>query len=335
MGLLAGELYHEVVDGRHTGGSSDQHDVVDVAGGEARILDGLLEGPLARIREVGRELLELRPGELHVEVLRALVGGGDEGKVDRRLLNGRKLDLGLLGRLLEALQGHLVVGEVDALGVLERLDEPVHYALVPVVPAEMGVAGGRLHLEDALADLEDRHVEGATTEVEHQHGLVGAFLVEAVGECGCRRLVDDAEDLEPGDLAGFLRGGALGVVEVGGNRDDSLVDGVSEEGLGIAPQLLQDPRGDLLGLVGLAVDVDRPACAHLSLHRADGPIRVRDRLSLCNLADEHLTGLGKSHDRRRGPPAFCVRYDGGLARLEECDHRVSRAEVDSDGLGHF
>ena len=90
-----------------------------------------------------------------------------------------------------------------------------------------------------------------------------------------------------------------------------------------------------MGFVGLAVDVDRPARPHLTLHRTDGPIRVRDRLSLCDLADEHLTGLGKSHDRRSSPPAFCVRYNRGLARLEECDHRVGRAEVDSDGLGHF
>ncbi len=278
--------------------------------------------------------LELRPAELQIEVLRALVGGGDEGKVDRRLLDGRELDLGLLGRFLETLQGHLVVGEIDTLGVLERLDQPVHDALVPVVAAEMGVPGGRLHLEDALADLEDRHVERAATEVEHQDGLVGAFLIEAVGERGRRRLVDDAQHFEAGDLAGFLRGGALGVVEVGGDGYHGLVHGVAEEGLGITPQLLEDPCGDLLSLVGLAVDVDRPARAHLSLDRSHRPVRVRDRLPFCDLADEHFARLGESHDRRSGPPAFCVRYNRGLARLEECDHRVSRAEVDSDGLGH-
>ena len=265
--------------------------------------DRLVEGSLAGLDEVGGELLELGPRELHVEVLGALVGGGDEGEVDRRLLDGRQLDLGLLGRLLEALQGHLVVGEVDALGVLEGLDEPVHDALVPVVAAEMGVARGRLHLEDALSDLEHRHVEGAAAEVEHEHGLVGLLLVEAVGEGGRRRLVDDAQHLEPGDLAGLLGGGALGVVEVGGHGDDGLVDGVAEERLGVPLQLLQDPGGDLLGLVGLAVDVDRPARAHLALDRANGPVGVRDRLALCDLADEHLAGLGERHDGR----ASCAR----------------------------
>ncbi len=334
MGLLAGELDDEVVDGRHPRGASDEHDVVDVLGGEAGVRDGLLEGPLAGIDEVGGELLELRPRELQVEVLRALVGGRDEGEVDRRLLDGRQLDLGLLGRLLQALQGHLVVREVDALGVLEGLDEPVDDALVPVVTAEMGVARGRLHLEDAFSDLEDRDVEGAAAEVEHEHGLVGLLLVEAVGERGRRRLVDDAEHLEPGDLAGLLGGGALGIVEVGRHGDDGLVDGVAEERLGVALQLLQDPRRDLLGLVGLAVDVDRPARAHLALDRADGPVRVRDRLALGDFADKDFAGLGKSHDGRSRAPAFCVRDDCGLARLQERDNRVGRSEVDSDGLGH-
>ena len=224
---------------------------------QAGVLDRLLERAPARLDEVRGELLELGPRELQVEVLRALGGGGDEGQVDRRLLDGRELDLGLLGRFLQALQGHLVVRQVDALGVLERLDEPVDDPLVPVVAAEVGVAGGRLHLEDALADLEDRDVEGAAAEVEDEDRLVGAFLVEAVGEGGCRRLVDDAQHLEAGDLAGLLGGGALGVVEVGGDGDDGLVDGVAEEGLGVALQLLQDAGRDLLGRVGLAVDVDR------------------------------------------------------------------------------
>jgi hypothetical protein len=60
-----------------------------------------------------------------VQVERAGVGGGDEGQVDLGLLDLRQLDLGLLGRLLEALQGHVVLAEVDAVVALEPLDQPV------------------------------------------------------------------------------------------------------------------------------------------------------------------------------------------------------------------
>ena len=212
-------------------------------------------GP-ALLDQVGGELVELRPRELQVEVLGALGRRGDERQVDLGLLDRGELDLRLLGRLLQALDGHLVVRQVDALGVLERLHEPVDDLLVPVVTAEVGVPRGRLHLEDALADLEDRDVERAAAEVEHQDGLVRVLLVEAVGERGGGRLVDDAEHLEAGDLAGLLGGGALGVVEVRRHGDDGLGDGVAEVGLGVALQLAEDPGRDLLGGVLLAVDVD-------------------------------------------------------------------------------
>ena len=140
---------------------------------ETGVLDRLLERATAGLDEVRGELLELGPRELQVEVLRALGRRGDERQVDRRLLHRGQLDLRLLGGLLQPLQRHLVVRQVDALGVLEGLDEPVDDPLVPVVAAEVGVARGRLHLEDAVADLEHRDVEGAATEVEDEDGLVG------------------------------------------------------------------------------------------------------------------------------------------------------------------
>ena len=245
-----------------------------------------------------------------------------------------QLDLGLLGRLLEALQRHLVVGEVDPVVVLERGDEPVDDALVPVVAAEVGVAAGRLDLEDALADLEHRHVEGAAAEVEHEDGLVAALLVEAVGQRRRGGLVDDAQHLEAGDLARLAGGGALGVVEVGGHGDDRLGHGVAEVALGVALELLQDAGADLLGGVLLRVDVDRPARAHVALHRADGAVGVGDGLALGHLADEHLAGLGEADHRGRGAPPFGVGHHGGLARLEDGDDGVGGAEVDADGLGH-
>jgi hypothetical protein len=130
-------------------------------------------------------------------------------------------------------------------------------ALVPVVAAEAGVAVGGLHLEHAVADLEHRHVEGAAAEVEHEDRLVLGLLVEPVGQRGRGGLVDDAQHLEAGDLAGLLGGGALGIVEVGGHGDDGLGDGVAQVGLGVTLELHERAGRDLLRGVGLAVDVDR------------------------------------------------------------------------------
>src|SRR3546814_7418606 len=70
-------------------------------------------------------------------------------------------------------------------------------------------------LEHAVADFQHRHVEGAATKVVDHDGAA-ALLVEAVGESGRGGLVEDAQHVEAGDLAGVLGGLALGVVEVGG-----------------------------------------------------------------------------------------------------------------------
>ena len=217
--------------------------------------------------------------------------------------------------------------------VLELAHHPVDDALVPVVAAERGVAGRRLHLEDAVAELEDGHVERAAPEVEHQDREV-LLLVEPVGERGGCRLVDDAEHLEARDLAGLLGGLALRVVEVGRHRDHGLRDRVAEVGLRVALELLEDARRDLLGRVALPVDVDRPRRAHVPLHRADRAIRVGDGLTLGDLADEHLAGLREGDDRRGGARPLGVGDDGRLSRLEGRDDGVGRAEVDADGLGH-
>src|ERR1700682_2340684 len=110
------------------------------------------------------------------------------------------------------------------------MDEP-H---IEVFAAEEGIAVGRLHLEYAVADLEDRDVEGAAAEVVHRDGA-GFRLVETVSERGRGRLVDDAQHFKAGDLAGILGGLTLRVVEIGGDGDDGFVDTSGRDGLPRSP----------------------------------------------------------------------------------------------------
>ena len=219
----------------------------------------------------------------------------------------------------------------------------------------MVVTRGRLDLEDAVADLEHRHVERAAAEVEDEDRLVG-LLVEAVGQRRGGRLVDDALDVEAGDLAGVLGRLALVVVEVRRDGDDRAVDRVAEVRLGVRLELLEDHRADLRRRVLLAVDLDarvavraaddlvrdhRLLLAHLGLLAADealdgedGAAGVRDGLALGDGADEALAALGEGDDRRGGPAALGVGDDRGLAALEDGHARVRRAEVDADRLAH-
>ena len=203
----------------------------------------------------------------------------------------------------------------------------------------MVVAGGGAHLNGGeavviLAHLEEGHVEGAATEVEDQDELVFLALFEAVGQGRGRGLVDDALDLEAGDLTGILRGLALSVVEVGGDGDDGLGDGLAQVGLGVSLQLHKDARGNLLRGVLLAVDLRGPVSAHVALDGGDGAVNVGDGLALGDLADQDLAGLGEGDDRGGRTGAFSVGDDGGLAAFEDGDSGVGGTEVDADCTCH-
>jgi hypothetical protein len=67
----AGQLLDELDDRGHPGGAADQHDVVDGRDGQAAVAQHRLEGRPGAVEQVGRQLLELRAGELLVQVQRA------------------------------------------------------------------------------------------------------------------------------------------------------------------------------------------------------------------------------------------------------------------------
>jgi hypothetical protein len=75
------------------------------------------------------------------------------------------------------------------------------------------------------------------------------FLVQAVSQGGCGWLVDDAQDFQPGDLAGVLGRLALAVVEVSRDGDHRLVDRLTQVGFGVRFQLGQDHGRNLLRAV--------------------------------------------------------------------------------------
>ena len=307
------------------------------------------------LQQVVDELLELRARQLHLQMLRPALIGGDERQVDVGLHHRGELHLGLLRRLLQTLERHPVLAQIDAVALLELGGDPLDDALIEVVATQVRVAVGRLDLDDAFADFENRDVEGAAAEVVHGNRLV-LLLVEAVGQRRRGRLVDDAHHLETGDLARLLRRLTLRVVEVGRHRDDRLGHLLAEILLRRLFQLLQDHRGDLRRRVVLVADLHAhvavrrrhhgvrhhlhlvghfvEAPAHEALDREDGVLGIRHRLPLRDLADEPLTVLGERHDRRRQPAAFRVGDDDGLAALHDCDHGVGGAQVDTDDFAH-
>src|SRR6202030_3254677 len=112
----------------------------DLGSLEAGILDGVAAGLDGALDEVVDQRLELGASQLDVEMLRPGLVGGDEGQVDLGLHRRAELDLGLLRRLLEALQSEPVAAQVDALLLFELIGEVVDDALVEILAAEEGIA---------------------------------------------------------------------------------------------------------------------------------------------------------------------------------------------------
>ena len=255
-GLLAVEEVGEHgLDLGDTGGSTDEDDLVDSALGDLGVAEDLLDGVHALLEVVHAQVLETGPGDGRVE-FDAIEEGVD---LDVGLGGGREGALGALAGGTETAEGALVLAHVLAVAALEVLEEVVDHAVVEVLAAEVGVSGGGLDLEDALLDGKEGDVEGTSAEVEDEDVLLVALLVEAVRDGGGGGLVDDTEDVEAGDGAGVLGGLTLGVVEVGGDGNDGVLDLLAEVGLGDLLHLAQDHGGDLLGLelllLALVVDL--------------------------------------------------------------------------------
>ena len=354
VGLFAGQLLDPLLHRGHARHATDQDDVVDrpvLAG----VGDGLLGGSDEPIQQIGDELLELGPRQRQVQMLGAGRIRRHERQVDLGDGGGRQLDLGLLGRLVQALQRHLVDGQIDALLTLELRAHPVDDRLVEVVATQVVVTGGGLDFEHPVADLEHGHVERATAQVEDQDRLVGA-LVQAVRQGGCGRLVDDPLDIEAGDLAGVARGLPLRVVEVRGHRDDRFGDRLAQERLGVGLELLQDHGADLRRRVLLVAHVNARVsvgatndvvgndlhlfvhlgelASHEPLDREHGVLGVGHGLPFGHGANKALTRLCEPDDRWGRPPTLGVGKDFRLTAGEDRDTRVGGAQVDADRLTH-
>ena len=217
---------------------------------QADDLDRLLRDGDRALDERQRDAIELlaRDRQRHRD-RRAALGVADAGDllVDREL--ARELLLDLLGDEAEARERDGVGARV----VVEALEDLERHALgeqaVDVVAAERRVAGGREHLEDVAGEVEQRDVERAAAEVV-DGDLLRLRDRLAVRERRGGRLVEDAEHLEAGELAGDLRRRALEVVEVRGDGDDGALDRPAERVLGDGLRAAQDERADLGQRVG-------------------------------------------------------------------------------------
>ena len=259
--------------------------------------------------------------------------GSDEGQVDLAAHCAGQLDLCLLGSFLQALCSHLVLAQVDAVLGLEGVCHPVDDALVEIIAAQVGITVGGQDLGHAVAHLNDGDIERAAAQIV-DHDLLVFLFINAVCQRSGSGLVDDTLDVQARNGAGILGCLTLAVVEVCRNRDNGLGNRLAQVSLSIGFQLLQDHSADLLGSVLLAVQGHLVVGAHITLDGSNGVLRVGDGLTLCDLADQTVAGLGKADHRRGGACTLRVCDDNGLAALHDSHAAVGSTKVDTNDLTH-
>ena len=262
VGLLAEELLHDLLNFRNARRTAHEDDLVDFTWLHARILERLLHGLERALNEIVHQLFELGPRERVVQVLGTRLVGSDEREVDVGAVRARQLHLRLFRRFLETLNRHRILAQVDRLIALELGHQPIHHALIEIVAAEVGVTVGRLHFELTrpvyVVQFEHGDVVRSAAQIKHGDLFVGFLvLVEAVGECRRRGLVDDAEHVEAGDLARVLGGLTLRVVEICRHRDHRLRYAMAEVIFGGLLHFLQNHGRDFGRRIAFAAYLDR------------------------------------------------------------------------------
>ena len=333
-GLVAGEGLDSVHNGGDTAGAANHQHLGKIRGLEAGIGHSLTDGAHGGLHQMTGKLVELSAGQGHIQVLGAGSVGGDIGQVDIAAHDAGQLDLSLLSGFLQTLHGNLIAAEVHALALLELGNQILHDALVEVVAAEAVVTGSGQHLDDAVINLQNGHVERTAAQIV-DHDLLSLLLIHTVGKSCCGGLVDDTLHLEAGDLTGVLGGLTLSVGEVSGNGDDSLGDGSAQIALGVSLQLLQHHGADLLRSVGLAIHIHLVVRTHLTLNGSDGAIGVGDSLTLCHLAHHTLAGLGKCHHGGGRAVTLSVGDNDSLAAFHNGYAGVGRTQINTDNFRHM
>jgi hypothetical protein len=157
MRLLAEQLLHDFLHFRHARHAADQHDLVDLRGRDAGILDRLLAGLNRFLNEIIDQRLELGAGEFHRQMFLTRSICRDEWQIDLRLRSRRQLDLRLLRSFLETLQCELVAAQINALLFLELVREIVHEPHIEVFAAQERIAVRGLHFKTPSPSLGSKY----------------------------------------------------------------------------------------------------------------------------------------------------------------------------------
>ena len=265
------ELGDERLNLGDTGGTTDEDDVLNLGGGDLGVLQDLLDGVNGRLEGGSVDLLESGSGDVGGEVNTVEQGVdfnsglGDRGQGSLGSFTGGS----------QSSESSGILGDVQLVLSLELGLEVLQQVVVEVLTTQVGVTGGGLDGEDTALDGQEGNIESTTSQIEDQDNLLlGGLLVKTVGDGSSGGLVDDSENVQTSNGTGVLGGQSLGVVEVGGNGDNGLLDSLADLGLRDLLHLGQDHGGDFLRreLLPLTEVVNLDEGSSVSVNNGEGPV---------------------------------------------------------------
>ena len=98
-----------------------------------------------------------------------------------------------------------------------------------------------------ILNRDNRYIESTTSEIKHDNLLLNTFLPSTISQCSSSRLVNDPLNLKTGNSSGINSGSSLGIIEVGRNGNNSIIDFFSKVSFGSSLHLLKDHGRHFLG----------------------------------------------------------------------------------------
>ena len=114
---------------------------------------------------------------------------------------------------------------IDPCLLLELLYTVIYKKVVEVLAAKVRITRSGLHFEYTVIEGQDAQIVSTAATIKNQNILLAllANLIETIGECRCRRLIDDAENIETGNDTSILCRLTLGVIEIRRYRDNRML----------------------------------------------------------------------------------------------------------------
>lgn len=217
---------------------------MDLVLGDVGSLEHALDGLHAILEVRHAKLLEFGSSKSLAEVF-ALI---ETINLNGGLISSRKDSLGSLALGSESSQSSGVVLHLHTSLSLELSQAILNNLVVKVLTTQMGVTISGSNLEEAILNGKQRDIESTTTQIEDQDiSLALALLVQTISNGSSSGLIEDSHDIQASDSASILGGISLGIIKVGRDSDDSVLNLLTKVSLGIELQLAKHHRGDLLG----------------------------------------------------------------------------------------